>query len=98
MNQKPAFLNRSLSEWFSSLPVFALLILTLVIGTGEMIHGQLLRMGENMFGDPDSGVQYFMLRADPVAPDCNPNAVVDTTAPAAAADATGSSPSESATT
>lgn len=85
MNQKPAFLNRSLSEWFSSLPVFALLILTLVIGTGEMIHGQLLRMGENMFGDPDSGVQYFMLRADPVAPDCNPNAVVDTTAPAAAA-------------
>ncbi|MDO8267027.1 MAG: TRAP transporter large permease subunit [Moraxellaceae bacterium] len=85
MNQKPAFLNRTLSEWFSSLPVFALLILTLVIGTGEMIHGQLLRMGENMFGDPDSGVQYFMLRADPVAPDCNPDAVVDTTAPAAAA-------------
>lgn len=85
MNQKPAFLNRTLSEWFSSLPVFALLILTLVIGTGEMIHGQLLRMGENMFGDPKSGVQYFMLRADPVAPDCNPDAVVDTTAPAAAA-------------
>ncbi|HCT41504.1 MAG TPA: transporter [Moraxellaceae bacterium] len=84
MNQKPAFLNRTLSEWFSSLPVFALLILTLVIGTGEMIHGQLLRMGENMFGDPDSGVQYFMLRADPVAPDCNPDAVVDATAPAAA--------------
>lgn len=86
MNQKPAFLNRTLSEWFSSLPVFALLILTLVIGTGEMIHGQLLRMGENMFGDPDTGVQYFMLRADPVAPDCNPDAVVDTTAPATAAD------------
>lgn len=83
MNQKPFFLNRTLSEWFSSLPVFALLILTLVIGTGEMIHGQLLRMGENMFGDPDSGVQYFMLRADPVAPVCDPNATV--AAPAAAA-------------
>lgn len=82
MNQKPFFLNRTLSEWFSSLPVFALLILTLVIGTGEMIHGQLLRMGENMFGDPDSGVQYFMLRADPVAPVCDPNATV--AAPAAA--------------
>jgi TRAP-type C4-dicarboxylate transport system permease large subunit len=73
MNHKPVFLNRSLSEWFSSLPVFALLILTLVIGTGEMIHGQLLRMGERLFGDPATGIQYFMLRADPVKPDCNPN-------------------------
>lgn len=82
MNQKPAFLNRSLAEWLSSLPVFALLILTLVIGTGEMIHGQLLRMGESMFGDPASGVQYFMLRADPVAPDCDPNASVAAAAPA----------------
>ncbi len=73
MNHKPVLLNRSLGEWFSSLPVFALLILTLVIGTGEMIHGQLLRMGERLFGDPSTGVQYFMMRADPVKPDCNPN-------------------------
>lgn len=73
MNQKPVFMNRSLSEWLSSLPVFLLLILTLVIGTGEMIHGQLLRMGEKLFGDPATGVQYFMLRADPTKPDCDPN-------------------------
>lgn len=73
MNQKPVFLNRSLSEWLSSLPVLMLLILTLVIGTGEMIHGQLLRMGERIFGDPATGVQYFMLRADPAKPDCNTN-------------------------
>ena len=73
MNQKPVFMNRSLSEWLSSLPVFLLLILTLVIGTGEMIHGQLLRMGEKLFGDPTTGVQYFMLRADPTKPDCDPN-------------------------
>ena len=73
MNQKPVFMNRSLSEWLSSLPVFLLLILTLVIGTGEMIHGQLLRMGEKLFGDPSTGVQYFMLRADPTKPDCDPN-------------------------
>ncbi|MEO6699513.1 MAG: TRAP transporter large permease subunit [Paraperlucidibaca sp.] len=73
MNNKPAFLNRSLSEWFSSLPVLALLLLTLVIGTGEMLHGQLLRMGERMFGDPSTNVQYFMLRADPVRPACDPN-------------------------
>ncbi len=73
MNHKPVFLNRSLSEWLSSLPVLMLLVLTLVIGTGEMIHGQLLRMGEKIFGDPATGVQYFMLRADPAKPDCNPN-------------------------
>ncbi|MBC7701746.1 MAG: hypothetical protein H7225_15240, partial [Massilia sp.] len=45
-------LGRSPLEWFSSLPVFALLLLTLIIGTGEMVHGQLLRLGESMFGDP----------------------------------------------
>lgn len=77
MNNKPVFLNRSLSEWFSSLPVLALLLLTLVIGTGEMLHGQLLRMGERMFGDPTTNVQYFMLRADPVRPACDPNKDVD---------------------
>lgn len=73
MNHKPVFLNRSLSEWLSSLPVLLLLVLTLVIGTGEMIHGQLLRMGEKIFGDPETGVQYFMLRADPAKPECNTN-------------------------
>ncbi len=73
MNHKPVLFNRSAQEWLSSLPVFMLLILTLVIGTGEMIHGQLLRMGEHFFGDPTTGVQYFMLRADPVKPDCDPN-------------------------
>lgn len=77
MNNKPVFLNRSLSEWFSSLPVLFLLLLTLVIGTGEMLHGQLLRMGERMFGDQASNVQYFMLRADPSKPDCDPNQDID---------------------
>lgn len=77
-HHKPVLLNRSANEWLSSLPVFTLLILTLVIGTGEMIHGQLLRMGEKFFGDPKTGVQYFMLRADPVKPtDCDPNIDVE---------------------
>ncbi|MFN3587523.1 MAG: hypothetical protein ACK4UT_08465, partial [Moraxellaceae bacterium] len=70
-------LNRTLSEWLSSLPVFLLLLLTLVIGTGEMIHGQLLRTGERLFGNPDAGIQYFMLRADPVKPECDPNQDID---------------------
>ncbi|MDE1997439.1 MAG: TRAP transporter large permease subunit [Burkholderiales bacterium] len=45
----------------------------MIIGTGEMVHGQLLKLGESMFGDKADQVQYFMLRADPVKPDCNPN-------------------------
>ena len=70
-------LGRTLQEWFATLPVFALLLLTLIIGTGEMVHGQLLRLGESMFGNPDQQVQYFMLRADPVKPECNRNVDVD---------------------
>ncbi|MGQ0596767.1 TRAP transporter large permease subunit [Aquabacterium sp.] len=70
-------LGRTLLEWFSSLPVFALLLLTLIIGTGEMVHGQLLKLGESMFGDSQAQVQYFMLRAEPVKPDCNANINVD---------------------
>lgn len=71
------FLNRTWSEWFSSFPVFVLLILTLIIGTGEMIHGQLLRLGEAMYGDPAAGIQYSFLRAEPTAPDCNRNPDID---------------------
>jgi TRAP-type C4-dicarboxylate transport system permease large subunit len=75
--QGPRFLGRSPTEWLLSLPIFALLLLTLVIGTGEYFHGQLLRMGENMFGNQQAGVQYFMMRADPDKPACDPNPNVD---------------------
>ena len=34
------------TEWISTFVILILLLLTLLIGTGEMIHGQLLRMGE----------------------------------------------------
>lgn len=71
------YLGRTLGEWFSSLPIFSLLLLTLIIGTGEMVHGQLLRFGESFFGDPSNSVQYFMLRADPTEPSCNPNINID---------------------
>lgn len=77
MNSKPAFMNRTMTEWALTLPVFVLLLMTLVIGTGEMFHGQLLRMGERMFGDAQNGVQYFLLRADPTKPDCDPNPDVE---------------------
>lgn len=69
--------GRGPGEWLIGLPTITLLLLVLVIGTGEMLHGQLLRMGESMFGDKDNGVQYFMLRADPEKPACNPNLNID---------------------
>jgi len=42
-----------------------------------MVHGQLLRLGERMFGDPENQVQYFLLRADPSAPTCEANPDID---------------------
>ncbi|ATO19531.1 hypothetical protein BS636_07575 [Acinetobacter sp. LoGeW2-3] len=65
------------TEWISTFVVLVLLLLTLVIGTGEMIHGQLLRMGERLYGDPATGMQYSFLRAEPKAPTCERNIDVD---------------------
>lgn len=71
------WMGRSPGEWLFSLPIFSLLLLTLIIGTGEMVHGQLLRLGERMFGDPAHNVQYFLLRADPSKPTCDRNPDID---------------------
>ncbi|TCM70817.1 TRAP-type C4-dicarboxylate transport system permease large subunit [Acinetobacter calcoaceticus] len=65
------------NTWISTFAVMVLLVLTLVIGTGEMIHGQLLRIGETLYGDPEIGMQYSFLRAEPEAPSCDPNPNVD---------------------
>ncbi|WP_347455514.1 TRAP transporter large permease subunit [Acinetobacter thermotolerans] len=65
------------TEWISTFVVLVLLLLTLIIGTGEMIHGQLLRMGERIYGDPATGMQYSFLRAEPKAPQCERNVDVD---------------------
>lgn len=75
--QSPENLQRSWPDRLATILVLLLLVLTLVIGTGSMIHGQLLRMGERMFGDPDAGVQYSFLRADPEKPSCDPNPNID---------------------
>jgi hypothetical protein len=61
------FLNRTWSEWFSTLPIFLILVLTLIIGTGEMIHGQLLRVGEKLYGDQAHCLQYTFKRSEPLA-------------------------------
>jgi len=67
------FLGRTLSEWVVSFPTIVLLMLVLVISTGELIHGRLLAGGETLFGDPAKKVQYYALRADPVKPTCDAN-------------------------
>jgi TRAP-type C4-dicarboxylate transport system permease large subunit len=65
------------TEWISTFVILILLLLTLLIGTGEMIHGQLLRMGERLYGDPATGMQYSFLRAEPAKPECDRNPNVD---------------------
>ena len=65
------------TEWISTFVILFLLLMTLIIGTGEMIHGQLLRMGERLYGDPDTGMQYSFLRAEPEKPTCDRNPDID---------------------
>jgi TRAP-type C4-dicarboxylate transport system permease large subunit len=69
--------GRSWADWFANLPTISLLLLILIISTGEMMHGQLLKFGEIMFSDKAQNVQYFLLRADPEKPTCNPNVNID---------------------
>lgn len=65
------------TEWISAFTILLLLLLTLIIGTGEMIHGQMLRLGENLYGDPKVGMQYSFLRAEPEKPSCERNPNID---------------------
>ena len=65
------------SEWFSTFSILILLLLTLIIGTGDMIHGQMLRLGERLYGDEKIGMQYSYLRAEPSTPSCDRNMNID---------------------
>lgn len=76
-NATPNWFSRIWTEWISTFSILALLLLTLVIGTGEMIHGQLLRIGESLYGDPKTGMQYSFLRAEPQKPTCDRNPNID---------------------
>jgi TRAP-type C4-dicarboxylate transport system permease large subunit len=71
-------IERSWTNWFITLPTISLLLLVLVINAGELIHGQFLKMGEHLFSDNSQHVQYFLLRADPEKPTCNPNVDLET--------------------
>jgi TRAP-type C4-dicarboxylate transport system permease large subunit len=54
---------------FSTLPSLLILCVVVGYGTGELLHGQLLSLGEHLFGE------YHLLRVDPQKPTCDPEAL-----------------------
>lgn len=65
--------NRSIAEWFSSLPTLIILLLTIMLTSGEIIHSQLLKVGQATWDE------YFLLRGAGVVPEptCNPDPDMD---------------------
>lgn len=63
---------RTCREWFSTLPVFLLLLTVIIAGNGEQLHARLLNIGELIWHD------YFTLRADILTPACNPDPDIET--------------------
>lgn len=63
--------NRSMYEWFSSLPACILLFLVVIFSTSSDIHNQILQVGEHYWPG------YYKLRVDPTAPTCDPNINVE---------------------
>lgn len=72
-----AWLANQWNSWISTFSVMLLLLLTLIIGTGEMIHGQMLRVGEAIYGDSKGTMQYSFLRIEPEAPSCDRSTSID---------------------
>lgn len=71
MSLKRLLWKRNYQEWFSSLPVFLLLLTVVMAGNGEKLHGRLLQLGEFLWQD------YFLLRTDIKVPECNPDVDID---------------------
>ena len=62
----------------STIPALLLLLAVEVFGTGEMMHAQFLKLGQDFF------TEYHELRHDPVKPSCDPNQFAVTTSTKAA--------------
>lgn len=56
--------NRTVGEWISTLPTVVILLITIFLASGEIIHSQLLKFGERNWEE------YFLLRATQSAPTC----------------------------
>lgn len=65
------FAGRTPGEWFSSLPTVIILLLAVFLSSGEIIHSQLLKYGEQNWEE------YFALRAGAAEPSCNLDRDID---------------------
>ena len=65
--------NRSIGEWMSSLPTLVILLVTIFLASGEILHSQLLKIGERTW---DS---YYLLRGAGAIqqPQCDRNPDLD---------------------
>lgn len=65
--------KRSLGEWLSSLPTFFILLIVIFLSSGQIIHSQLLKIGENTWDD------YFLLRTAGIVsqPTCDRDPDID---------------------
>jgi len=63
--------SRSGIEWFSSLPACLILLLFVFFSTTTDLHNQALQLGDHLWPS------YYELREDPVPPDCNPEADIE---------------------
>ena len=65
--------KRSVGEWLSSLPTLFILLTVIFLSSGQIIHSQLLKIGENTWDN------YFQLRSAGALnePTCNADADLD---------------------
>ncbi len=65
--------NRSIGEWVASLPTLIILLITIFLASGEIIHSQMLRIGEATWEE------YFLLRQAGAIqePTCDPDKDLD---------------------
>ncbi|MBL7249509.1 TRAP transporter large permease subunit [Alloalcanivorax marinus] len=72
---KPTFTvaRRSVGEWLSSLPTLFILLIVIFLSSGQIIHSQLLKIGEATWDE------YFLLRGAGMVPEptCNPDPDID---------------------
>lgn len=71
MNQSFRVANRTGIEWLAAMPAFLVLVFVILLNTSHATHGQLLKLGENVWDG------YFQLRADPAYPSCDLNTDID---------------------
>lgn len=63
--------KRTIREWISSFPVLLLIVIVMAISLNEKMYSQMLRVGEQLFGD------YYVLRIDVPTPECDPHQDLD---------------------